>query len=69
MGVAPDVGVPEDLAKFYFSQMVAGIVSQSLPCRTGPNYSSTNRIVGVRTRKRHSAPRSQTRKSTSCCEW
>jgi hypothetical protein len=28
--VAPDVGVPEDLAKFYFAQMVAGIVSSGL---------------------------------------
>jgi hypothetical protein len=25
--VAPDVGIPEDLAKFYFAQMVQGIVS------------------------------------------
>ncbi len=25
--LAPDVGVPEDLAKFYFAQMVSGIVS------------------------------------------
>jgi serine/threonine-protein kinase Chk1 len=24
---APDVGVPEDLAKFYFAQLVAGVVS------------------------------------------
>ena len=27
MGTAPDVGVPEDLATFYFAQMAAGIVS------------------------------------------
>lgn len=25
--LAPDVGVPDDLAKFYFAQMVSGIVS------------------------------------------
>lgn len=24
---APDVGIPEDLAKFYFAQLVAGMVS------------------------------------------
>lgn len=33
--VAPDVGVPEELAKFYFAQMSSGIVS--LSPRTLPN--------------------------------
>lgn len=35
MAAAPDVGVPEDLAKFYFSQMVSGIVSPPPPLRPG----------------------------------
>ena len=28
--IAPDVGIPEDLAKFYFAQLASGIVSSSL---------------------------------------
>ena len=29
---APDVGIPDDLANFYFAQLASGIVSPSLHC-------------------------------------
>lgn len=35
--LAPDVGVPEDLAKFYFAQLTSGMVSIGLPDIAGPD--------------------------------
>ena len=42
---APDVGIPEDLAKFYFAQMLSGIVSCSA---NRPQSSLRDRNLSIR---------------------